>query len=582
MLAKLNRTAAVAGLGALVLLVAVAACDGEAPPVSERVVEVPGPERIVEVEVPGPERVVEVEVPGPERIVEVEVPAMADEKPELTLPLDLVRYGVPGEITHLDPILPSETSIGMTIKLISGQLVRFDKGGVPQLDLAESVDISEDGLTYTFRLRDGLQYSDGTPLTAEDVIYTWERIKDAPPIAKGPISTVVGWDAPDDRTAVWTLSAPSHGLLGWFARYSFAIHPKDRVEADADAYFRNPVSAGPYVITDGEPGDPVLVLQENPDYPLGPMSVKTLEMHWVPDATSRALLLASGELDQVYEVAPPAKDAFPPEVETYVAPHGGVFHLSINMTLPETHCLSDRNVREAISLAWDRGEINERALFGVSPPVKGYYYTGAPKAQDGTDIDVGILPDGGKQNLAAAKALMAETPWADGGCSFAVTTYAPRTHYTDAIIVFAEQLKELNMDVTPDPQDIGAALDFMANSPDYEAGFAVTGNNAGTPEQYLVHQYYHGFWAQRARLDDPVLNAMFEEMQTEPSQAKRDQLMKDIQYRGYEIQSIIPCCERSGMGATRLGQFGSPTTGGIISHVKGASSIVLAPMSDFQ
>ena len=95
---------------------------------------------------------------------------------------------------------------------------------------------------------------------------------------------------------------------------------------------------------------------------------------------------------------------------------GGVFHLSINQQISEDHCLSNRDVREAISLAIDRSEINERALLGISPPVIGYFYTGQP-------LDVGILPNGGAQDLEAAKALMAGTPWADGGCSFTVTTY---------------------------------------------------------------------------------------------------------------------------------------------------------------
>ena len=485
---------------------------------------------------------------------------------ESMLPLAKVRYGLPGALTHLDPALPGETSEGSTIKLISGQLLRFDQYGVPQPDLAESLDISDDGLVYTFHLRDNLLYSDGTPVTVEDILFTWERTKDAPATDQGPIANVVSVEATDESTVVWTLSIPEPTLPFWFGRYNFSVHPKSQVEADPDGYFRNPVSAGPYYVAAGEPGDPVVTLRENPNYPLGPMSVQELELHWVPDPTSRSLLLATGQLDYVYELPPQARATFPPEVETFVVALGGVFHLSINQQISEDHCLSNRDVREAISLAIDRSEVNQRALLGISPPVKGYFYTGQP-------LDVGILPNGGMQDLEAAKALMANTPWADGGCSFKVTTYGPRPGYVEGILVFAEQLKALNMEVTPDGQEVGIALDIMANAPDYEAGWAVTGNNGGPPESYLRNQFLDGFWAQRSRIEDAEMQRMFDELSQTVDRDARDELIRQIQYRGYEVQSIIPCCERSVMGGSRIGQ-------NAVRTVTGASAFIVVPMAD--
>ena len=493
-------------------------------------------------------------------------PMMADSGS--MLPLEKVRFGLPGALTHFDPALPGETSEGSTIKLISGQLLRLDQYGVPQPDLAESMDVSEDGLVYTFTLRENLMYSDGTPVTVGDIVYTWERIKDAPPTDKGPIANVVSVEATDDRTVVWTLSIAEPSLPFWFGRTGFSVHPEAQVEADPDGYFRSPVSAGPYYVAAGEPGDPVVTLKENPNYQLGPMAVKELELHWVPDPTSRSLLLATGQLDYVYELPPQARDTFPPEVETFVVALGGVFHLSINQQISEDHCLSNRDVREAISLAIDRSEINERALLGISPPVIGYFYTGQP-------LDVGILPNGGAQDLEAAKALMANTPWADGGCSFTVTTYGPRPGYVEGILVFAEQLKELNMEVTPDGQEVGVALDIMANSPDYHAGWAVTGNNGGPPESYLRNQFLDGFWAQRSRIDDAEMKRLFDELGQTVDQGAREDLIRQIQYRGYEVQSIIPCCERSVMGGSRVGQ-------NAVRTVTGASHFIVVPLADVE
>ena len=245
-----------------------------------------------------------------------------------------------------------------------------------------------------------------------------------------------------------------------------------------------------------------------------------------------------------------------------------MFHLSINQQIADDHCLANRDVREAISLALDRDEINQRALFGISPPVIGYFYAGQP-------LDIAVLPNGGSQDLDAAKALMANTPWADGGCDFAVTTYGTRSGYVESILVIAEQLKALNMTVTADGHEVGVALDIMANSPDYHAGWAVTGNNGGSPESYLRNQFLDGFWAQRSRIDDAEMQALFKELSTTIDQTAREDLLKQIQTRGYEVQSIIPCCERSVMGGSRIGQD-------LIRTFTGGSQFLVVPLADVQ
>ena len=479
-------------------------------------------------------------------------------------PLEVVRFSLPGALSHFNPSAEGETSIGGTIKLISGKLLRFDMEGVAQPDLAE-LDISDDGLTYTFTLVDNAKYSDGSDVTVEDVLFAWENSSSdeiCPACDKGMISTVESVEAVGDNQIVWNLSSPQPDILYWWPKYFFSIHPKDLVEADPVGYWQKPtVSAGPYVISDGQAGDPVVTLQENPYYARGPMSIQTLELHWIPDQTARALMLSTGEIDFVYELPPPTKEIFPPEVDTMVMPFGGVFHLSINQDLPDTHCLSDVRVRKAISLQMDRAEINQRAVWGIATPATGYFFQGSP-------IDIHVLENDGLQDTAAAKALMAETDWADGGCGFAVTTYGPRPWYSDGIMVLAEQLKELNMEVTADPLDFGPALSKMAEGEDYEAGWAVTGNNGGPPSAYLANQFSTGFWAQRSRINDPDMNALFDELNATVEQGARDQIMKDIQVLGYELQTIIPCCERSGMAGTRIGT-------NAISTQKGASAFVV-------
>ena len=479
-------------------------------------------------------------------------------------PLDVVRYGLPGAVTHLDPALPGETSEGSAINLVSGKLLRFDKDGIARLDLAESAEASSDGLTWTMKLRDGLTYSDGTELTVDDVLFAWDRAKDAPPTNKALISKVTGVEAIDDRTLQWTLSSPEPDFLTWFARYNMSIHPMDRVSADPEGYFREPVSAGPYKISSGAPGDAVIILDENESYPLGPMSVKRLELNWVPDGTTRALQLAQGELDYVYEL-PAQASSFPDEVLTFPVFLGGVFHLTFNMQLPDTHCLSNRDVRAAIALAMDRSDINERALFGNSPPSTGYFYAGEPLALDLFSTS---------PQLEEAQALLATTPFADG-CEFAITTYGPRPGYVDSILVMNEQLKPLNISVTPNGLEVGVALDFMANSPDYEAGWAVTGN-PGTPASYLASQWVPGnFWADRARYDNPEMTALIDSLGTITDPDARVEVFNQIQRLGYEDMSIVPCCERSLLAGSRIGTDH-------VTTYRGGSEFIVVPVSSME
>ena len=122
--------------------------------------------------------------------------------------------------------------------------------------------------------------------------------------------------------------------------------------------------------------------------------------------------------------------------------------------------------------------------------------------------------------------------------------------------------------VTADPLDFGPALSKMAEGEDYEAGWAVTGNNGGPPSAYLANQFSTGFWAQRSRINDPDMNALFDELNATVDEGAREQLLKDIQTLGYELQTIIPCCERSGMAGTRIGT-------NAISTQKGASAFVV-------
>ena len=173
------------------------------------------------------------------------------------------------------------------------------------------MEVSDDGLTATVTLKEGLVYSDGTPLTSQDVVFAYTRNRDYPgpffPTLLLPIERV---EAPDRNTVVFYLKAPYLDLQLALAHMAMVIHPQSKIEEDAD-YFRHPVSSGPYVIKEWIPGASRWVVESNPHYVRGPMAIERIELVAVPDPTSRVLQLASGTIDYVYELPVTARPSLP-------------------------------------------------------------------------------------------------------------------------------------------------------------------------------------------------------------------------------------------------------------------------------
>ena len=127
-------------------------------------------------------------------------------------------------------------------------LVRVNRDATDvEPDLAESWDISPDGLTYTFHLREGLMFSDGSPLKASDAKFSLERLRDAEgSVMAGMFSVMKSVEAPDDRTVVVTLNQPSAPFLAAMAMFAAAVLPEAAVSAAGEGFGNNPVGAGAF------------------------------------------------------------------------------------------------------------------------------------------------------------------------------------------------------------------------------------------------------------------------------------------------------------------------------------------------
>ncbi len=462
----------------------------------------------------------------------------AQDAPE---PIDVARIGLSGAIANLDPTIQQNAPTYQPNVLISGQLFRYDQNRVPQPDLVESWEMSDDGLTYTMTLHEGLQYSDGTPLTMDDVLFTWERIREAPPVNKTLIQNVTSLEAVDDLTMVWTLSQPEVNFIHFFAFQFFLIHPREQIESDPE-YFTHPVSAGPYMLQDWIPGAPTAVLVENPNYVHGPMMIRQLEIVSVPDLTSRTLQLAQGDLDYVFDLAPSVRGVISPDVTTFPHPIAGVYHIVFNLGLPEDHPLMNRDVREAISLAIDRELISQRAFYGISGPATSFVYPGVPE-------QLNNLPNGGQRDLEAAQELLATTPFADG-FEMTLGVWGARPGWRDAALVIAENLADLGITVTIDSVEDAVAVQQLTSG-SYQAQF--TGNASYPVVTFLGNLFKTGnSWSNWARYSSPEMDALFASLATEIDPEARLEIFYQIQELAYEDLPFIPISERVVLSGSRL------------------------------
>ncbi len=456
-------------------------------------------------------------------------------------PIDKVRVGISSPVANLDPRRAMGAPSYQAAILMAAQLFRWDQDRQPQPDLVDSYTVSDDGMTYTMKLRPNLKYSDGSPITVEDIAATWDQIKEAAPVNKTLINPRPTLTTPDASTLVWKLGTPQKDFLQFFCFQYLMIHPKAKW-AD-EKYFNNPLSGGPYMLKDWQPGSPTITLVENPNYTRGPMAVKQIELVSVPDLTSRTLQLAQGDLDYVFDLAPSVRGVISKEVTTFPHPIGGMYHVIFNLK-PNNNADApwlNRDVREAISLAIDRDTISKRAFFGISAPAKGFMYSGRPESYE-------QFPNGGKRDIEAAKKLLATTPAKDG-FAFTLTAW-DRPGWRDAALVIKENLADLkitvNVEAVPDATAIA-----MLDSGNYQAEFS--GNAGFPPITVMGNQFLKGSgWATWGRYDSPQMTQLFADISAQADSAKRIEAFKKMLDQAYKDMPLIPISERAVLSGTRV------------------------------
>ncbi len=292
---------------------------------------------------------------------------------------DTLIQGSIGEPSTLIPALASDSPSHEVAGLIYNGLVKYDKDLNLVGDLAESFEVSKDGLVITFHLRQNVKWHDGLPLTAEDVLFTYRTMIDprTPTAYAEDFKQVKKAEAPDRYTFRVTYDKPFAPAL---ASWGISILPrhlllgKDIVKSPLG---RHPIGTGPFVFKEWKAGEKI-VLSYNPDYFEGRPCIDRVIYRIIPDSATMFMELKAGGLD--YMGLSPLQYArqtrypkFERSFQKFSYPSFAYTYLGFNL---EDEKFKDRRVRQAISYAIDRREIIQGALLGLGQEATGPYTPG--------------------------------------------------------------------------------------------------------------------------------------------------------------------------------------------------------------
>lgn len=334
---------------------------------------------------------------------------------------------IASEPDTIDPALNSSLDGGtMCIHSFEG-LMTLDENGVPTAGAAESYTVSEDNLTYTFTLRDGLKWSDGSALTANDFVYSWNRAI-APETAadyaymfdviEGYADGSLNVTAVDDKTIEVKLIAVTPYFLELCAFPAYFPVQQATVEANGEAWATEPetyVSNGAYTLTEWV-HDSYMLYTKNPNY-WNAENIKPETIKFVLMDDNNAMLSAyeTGELDMIDDVPNEEIPALKTQEDYHVEGQLGTYYVSFNTS---REYLNDPLVRKALVLAIDRTYIVEQ--IGQADQIEAGAFvpvglTDADPTQQFRDV-AGDYYDAKdyEANLELAKAALAEAGYPNG------------------------------------------------------------------------------------------------------------------------------------------------------------------------
>jgi peptide/nickel transport system substrate-binding protein len=370
-------------------------------------------------------------------------------------------------------------------EMLYNGIVRNDPNGPDKVvpGLAESWDISKDGLTYTFHLRKGLKYSDGTPLTAEDVAWNLEQFAD-PEVNVSLAAVANGMEsakATNDTTVVVKLEHPVAAFLYNLAIFPAFIVDKTKLEEEGPAFWKHPVGTGPFKLKEFAGGSHI-TFEKNPYYfEKGKPYLQTMRWNFVPNSNTRVLALKSGEAQMIDGV--PFAQVESLQGDSNLAVQEVELPQEILLvTNTKVKALNDVHVRRALSLAINREQLNEAVFRGTGTVPNSVIQN---FELDASDQEVPPF----EFDVEKAKAEMAKSKFANG---FSVSLQYPAgfDYFKQMALLVQQEMGEIGVNVKLEELEAATIAEKWLEG-EFELTFPFTGTTSDVP----VPDEYASFYA---------------------------------------------------------------------------------------
>src|SRR5215204_4316481 len=352
-----------------------------------------------------------------------------------------VTFALEGDVRGLEPALAYDFTANPVVCNISEGLMMFTPDGGLEPLIADSFD-QPDEVTYVYTLRDGVVFSDGTPVTIDDVVASIARVRD--PEVAGPLAWM--YDVPgasvertDDKTIIITLATPSALFRYVTATTAGHVIPAAAIEQFGLDLLRNPVGTGPYKLANWAAGSEI-VLEKNTNYwQEGKPHFDRFIYKIVEEGTTRVTGLKNDELNMVAQLPPD-------QIEAVMGFENVNFQDVVGYTINVMALRNDQppfddvNIRKAVSYATPLQEIMENIVGVIG--VQSRNTTVPPNMPGTASEELEPVP----YDLEKAKELMAASSMPDG-FSTRLHVSAPNDIWVPQSIAIQEALKELNIDV---------------------------------------------------------------------------------------------------------------------------------------
>lgn len=412
-----------------------------------------------------------------------------------------------------DGLDPHRTAAAATFQItnnIYDTLIRTTPEGELKPALAESWELSEDGLAITFKLREGVKFHNGRPVTAEDVKFSFERLKDEESPRSDVYANIVDIRVIDERTVEFVTDQLDVALETLFVYPWTAIVPKEAV----DELRGKPVGSGPYRLEEWIPQQHI-ILKKNEDY-YDPANIETIEFIVMPDATSQISALQSGQIDMILITGDQAGPIIGNEDLKIVEVQYNAIQL---MAMNNKHeALSDVRVRQAINHAVDKDAVIETVWFGYGKKIGSHYPPILKGYVDTTDV-ISYDPEKARQ-------LLEEAGYSDG---LTLDMYLPSAYpmYVSAGQVIADQLREVGITANIHTVEWGVWLSDIYTNRQYD--LTVVGHTGRLDPFALLARYQSDSGENYMNYSNERVDEILTTVQQERDEEKRMALYAEIQ-----------------------------------------------------